>query len=92
MAERSPLFIGLIRPPKLLGLPIGYAMIWLFGSVLVILWVQDWPVIVVSAIAYPILWKASDWDPHFVDLVSTSLQETPATWNRKRHGGDSYAP
>lgn len=34
MAERSPLFLGLVRPPKLLGLPILYAMVWLFGSVL----------------------------------------------------------
>ena len=34
MAERSPLFLGLVRPPKLLGLPIMYAMVWLFGSVL----------------------------------------------------------
>jgi type IV secretory pathway VirB3-like protein len=34
VAERSPLFLGLVRPPKLLGLPIMYAMVWLFGSVL----------------------------------------------------------
>ena len=40
MSEQSPLFLGLIRPPKLLGLPIMYAMVWLFGSVLVFLWVD----------------------------------------------------
>ena len=40
MAERSPLFLGLVRPPKLLGLPIMYAMVWLFGSVLLFVWVQ----------------------------------------------------
>ena len=92
MAERSPLFLGLVRPPKLLGLPIMYAMVWLFGFVLVFLWVQSWPVIILAGLAYPALWKAADWDPAFLEVVVTSLQETPPTTNRRLHGGDSYAP
>jgi len=67
VAERAPLFLGLVRPPKLLGLPIMYAM-------------------------DPVLWKAADWDPRFIDVMMTSLQETPPTRNRSIHGGDSYAP
>ena len=90
--ERSRLFLGLVRPPKLLGLPIMYAMVWLFGSALVFLWVQSWPVAVLALAAYPALWKAADWDPHFLDVVVTVLQETPPTRNRAIHGGDSYAP
>ena len=42
MAEQSRLFLGLVRPPKLMGLPIMYAMAWLFGSVLLFVWVQSW--------------------------------------------------
>ena len=30
MADQSRVFIGLLRPPKLMGLPIMYAMVWLF--------------------------------------------------------------
>jgi len=41
MAEQSRVFISLLRPPKLLGLPIMYAMVWLFGSTLLFLWVQS---------------------------------------------------
>ena len=78
MAERSPLFLGLVRPPKLLGLPIMYAMVWLFGSVLLFVWVQHIAVLGVAALLYPVLW--------------TALQETPPTRNRSIHGGDSYAP
>jgi type IV secretion system protein VirB3 len=92
MAEQSRLFISIIRPPKLLGLPIMYAMIWLFGTVLLFVWFQHWLIIVVAGIAYPLLWKAADWDPAFIDVVVTTLQETPPTKNRKVHGGDSYAP
>ena len=91
MAEQSRLFLGLVRPPKLLGLPIMYAMVWLFGSVLIFLWVQHWVVAVIAVITYPVLWKAADWDPNFLDVVATTLQETPPTANRKIHGGDSYA-
>ena len=92
MAERSPLFLGLVRPPKLLGLPIMYAMVWLFGGVLLFVWLQHMIVLAISAILYPVLWKAADWDPRFIDVILTVLQETPHTPNRKRHGGDSYAP
>jgi type IV secretion system protein VirB3 len=92
VAEQSRLFLGLVRPPKLIGLPIMYAMVWLFGSVLVFLWVQHWAVAAAAAVAYPLLWKAADWDPNFLDVVATTLQETPLTRNRKIHGGDSYAP
>ena len=49
MAERSPLFLGLVRPPKLLGLPIMYAMVWLFGSVLLFVWMQHLAVLGLAA-------------------------------------------
>jgi type IV secretion system protein VirB3 len=92
MAEQVPLFKGLLRQPKLLGLPVMYAMVWLFGGVLVFLWTQHWVVAVLAVTAYPALRKAADWDPNFLDVVVTTLQETPPTTNRKIHDGDSYAP
>jgi hypothetical protein len=49
MADQSRVFIGLLRPPKLMGLPIMYAMVWLFGSTLLFLWVQSWVVAVRGA-------------------------------------------
>lgn len=92
MTERSRLFLGLVRPPKLFGLPILYAMVWLAGTVLLFVWIQSLIVLVVGALAYPALWLAADWDPHFLDLATTVTQETPRTRNRPLHGGDSYAP
>ena len=92
MAERSPLFLGLVRPPKLFGLPIMYAVVWLFGTVLLFVWIQRSLVLGIAAVLYPVLWKAADWDPRFIDVAMPALQETPPTRNRKIHGGDSYAP
>ncbi len=74
MATQTRLFLGLIRPPKLIGLPIMYAMVWLFGFVLLFLWVQSWPVIIIAALAYPALWKAADWDPAFLEVMVTALE------------------
>jgi|GEM_PF-237430 len=77
---------------NIMGLPIMYAMVWLFGSVLLFVWVQHIAVLAVAALLYPVLWKAADWDPRFIDVMMTALQETPPTRNRSIHGGDSYAP
>ncbi|RRH71075.1 type IV secretion system protein VirB3 [Falsigemmobacter faecalis] len=92
MPDPSPLFIGLLRPPRLLGLPILYAMSWLFGSVLLFLWVQSWVIAALALMIWPLLWKAADRDPNFLDVLAITLQETPPTRNRKHHDGDSYAP
>lgn len=92
MAEQTRLFIGLIRPPKLLGLPILYAVAWLFGSALLFLWVRHWAVGAAAILAYPALWKAADWDPHFLDVVATVLQHTPPTLPRALDGRTHYAP
>ena len=92
MAEQSRLFVALVQPPKLMGLPIMYSMVWLFGTVLLFVWVQHWILIPIGLAAYAALWKLADWDPCFLDVVATTLQETPPTKNRSIHGGDSYAP
>ncbi|MFQ1701894.1 type IV secretion system protein VirB3 [Loktanella agnita] len=92
MAEKSTLFQGLVRPSTLFGLPIMYAVVWMFGTALLFIWVQSFAVLGIGAALYPVLWKAADWDPRFIDVLMTVLQETPGTRNRKIHGGDSYAP
>ncbi len=51
MSDQSRVFIGLLRPPKLMGLPIMYAMVWLFGSTLLFLWVQSGVVAVFAGLA-----------------------------------------
>ena len=92
MAERSPVFLGLIRPPRLLGLPIFYAMLWILGTVLVLIWTQSLLTLVVAAVAYPALLLAAEWDPNFMEVVRVVTRHTRRTKNREVWGGDSYAP
>lgn len=74
MAEQSRLFLGLVRPPKLLGLPIMYAMVWLFGSVLIFVWLQHWAVAAIAAAAY--LSHPGSWYGFFLNSSGLSLSQS----------------
>ena len=92
MCARSTLFLGLVRPPQMLGLPILYAVLWIFGSVLALIWSQSLWAFALSALAYPALWLAAQWDPSFVEVIRVVSEHTRPTRNRKIWDGDSYAP
>ena len=92
MPARSTLFLGLVRPPQMIGLPILYAVLWIFGSVLALIWSQSLWAFALSAAAYPILWLASQWDPFFVEVIRVVAEKTRPTKNREIWGGDSYEP
>jgi len=92
MPARSTLFLGLVRPPQMIGLPILYAVLWIFGSVLALIWSQSLWAFALSAAAYPVLWLASQWDPFFVEVIRVVSEKTRPTKNREIWGGDSYEP
>lgn len=92
MQQRSPVFLGLIRPPRFLGLPLQYAVLWIFGTTLLMIWTQTPLILVLAAIVYPALWLAAEWDPNFIEVMRTVIRHTPPTKNRKIWEGDSYGP
>ncbi len=76
----------------MIGLPILYAVMWIFGSVLALIWSQSLWAFALSAAAYPILWIASQWDPFFIEVIRVVSEKTRPTKNREIWGGDSYEP
>jgi type IV secretion system protein VirB3 len=36
-----------------------YAVVWLFGAVLLFVWIQSFLVLGIAAVLYPVLWKAA---------------------------------
>lgn len=92
MVKRSLLFLGLIRPPRLMGLPMFYAVIWMAGSVLAFVWAESFWTLLLSALAYPAFWLAAEWDPHFFDVVTVVSRQTRRTRNKDLWGADSYEP
>ncbi|GFE67277.1 type IV secretion system protein VirB3 [Litoreibacter roseus] len=90
MAERSPLFLGLARPPKYLGLPVGYLVVLALGVVLPFIWTKSLIFFLIGMSAYPVLWFVADKEPHFFEILRVSYGSVRATRNRSLHGGDSY--
>lgn len=92
MVKRSLLFLGLIRPPRLMGLPMFYAVIWMAGTVIGFVWSESFWTIPIAVVLYVAFWIAAEWDPHFFDVASIVSRETRSTKNRDIWGGDSYEP
>ncbi|TGN68312.1 type IV secretion system protein VirB3 [Paracoccus liaowanqingii] len=92
MVKRSPLFLGLIRPARVMGLPMFYFVIWSMGSVLAFVWVQSFWTLTFTALTYPAFWLAAEWDPYFFDVVTVVSKKTRRTTNREQWGADSYEP
>ena len=72
MTERSPLFLGLARPPKYLGLPVGYLVVLAMGVVLPFIWTKSLVFFLIGIIAYPVLWFVADKEPHFFEVLRVS--------------------
>ncbi len=90
MGDRSTLFLGLARPPKFLGLPIGYLVALSLGVALPFLWTKSFIFLVIGALAYPILWFVADKEPNFFEVIRVSLGTVRGTKNRSLWGGDRF--
>ena len=90
MAEQSPLFLGLARPPKYLGLPVGYLVVLAIGTVLPFIWTSSLVFFLIGLFAYPILWFVADREPHFFEVLRVAYGAVRSTKNRAIHGGDSF--
>lgn len=90
MAKQTPLFLGLTRPPKYLGLPVGYLVVLGMGTVLPFIWTKSMVFFLIALVAYPILWFVADREPHFFEVLRVSYGSVRPTKNRALHEGDSF--
>lgn len=90
MTERTPLFLGLARPPKYLGLPVGYLVALTLAVVLPLIWTKSHVFPLLGLVAYPVLWMVADREPHFFELLRVSKGAVRPTRTRRLHGGDSF--
>lgn len=93
MAEqevRTPVFLGLAKPRKIMGLPMGYFMILALGTLLPWMYTKLYIIFLLPAIGYPVLFFVADKEPFFFELVRVAFGRFYRTPNRSFWGGDSY--
>ncbi|CAM4127745.1 type IV secretion system protein VirB3/type IV secretion system protein VirB4 [Palleronia aestuarii] len=88
--RETPLFLGLTKPPKIFGLPIGYFLSLVFASVIPFVLLDDMRWLLVLVVGYPPLWIVADRNPHLFQILNVTISKTPRTANHDENGGDRY--
>ena len=89
--RETPLFLGLTKPTKIFGLPIGYFIGLVFLSVIPFILLDNLRFLLIFVMGYPVLWLVADRNPNLFQILNVTLSRTPRTANRSENGGDRYA-
>ena len=88
----NPIFRGLTRPAKFMGLPIGYLVSMLMAALIPYIGLNEWKFLLILPVVWPVLWFVSDRQPHLFEILGTVYSAMPPTRNRRLYGGDRYVP
>lgn len=88
--KETPLFLGLTKPTKIFGLPIGYFISLIFLSVIPFILLDDMRFLLIFLAGYPPLWVVADRNPHLFGILNVTLSRTPRAANRAQNRGDRY--
>ena len=69
MLDRSPVFQGLARPPRYLGLPIGYLVVLLVVVGVCFVTTKSLWVLLAGVVIYLPLWFVADREPRFFEIL-----------------------
>lgn len=90
--ERSPFYIALTQGSRLLGLPYSFALPFMGGTVLPLIWSVSVWTIVWCGVVYAACRFAASRDEKMIDVFLRSQNAVPGTRSRKVFGGDSFGP
>lgn len=88
--HEAPLFLGLTRPPKIFGLPIGYFVSLMLAAVIPFVAANDWRFLLIAAAGYPMLWFIADRNPNLFEMAVVVFSRTPRVRGRAHFGGDAH--
>lgn len=90
--EVDTVYQGLLRPTKVLGLPVMAAAIWGITVFVIFLWSESFLTILFAIAVYPVLWGLTQWDQHFFDVIMITTKNFGVAPNKRLWGGYSYEP
>lgn len=90
--ERSPFYIAVNQGSRLFGLPYSFALPFLGGTVLPLIWSASIYTLIWCIVVYVLCRFAAEKDEKIVDVLRNGLSAVPGTRSRNLFGGDSYGP
>ena len=72
--ERDTIYMGLLRPAKLLGLPLMATVLWFVLGLLAFMWSESFWAFSLLGLTYPVLYALTQWDAQFFDVLSITTK------------------
>lgn len=89
----DPLFVGLTRPPMLLGVTYPFVVVnALFSYVMFILTAKPMYILVFAPLIHAIGFYICSKEPLFLDLIRVKSNKCSRCTNKHYHGANSYDP
>ena len=88
--ERTPFYVALTQSSKLFGLPYGFALPFMAGTVLPLIWSVSVLTVVWCVVVYGLCRWGAEKDEKIIDVMLTGLRSVPGTRSKKLFGGDSF--
>lgn len=88
--QTTPFYIALTQSSKLFGLPYSFALPFMGGTVIPLIWSVSVFTVVWCIFVYGLCRWGAEKDEKVVEVLLTGLRSVPGTRTQKMFGGDSY--
>jgi type IV secretory pathway VirB3-like protein len=88
--EQSELFLGLTRPARFMGLPMGFFIGLVVSGMVPFVAFASLKFLAIIPLGYGPMWLLADRNPNFFEFLTVVATMTPMTRRRSVNGGDLY--
>lgn len=86
----TPLFLGLTRPARVMGVPAAYFVMLVMATVIPFIAFNSLKYLLTGPVLYGPAWVLAERNPNFFEMFVVVMHRTPRTWRRRINGGDRY--
>lgn len=88
--ERTELFLGLTRPARFMGLPMGFFIGLIIAGMVPFVAFASLKFLAIIPLGYGPMWLLADRNPNVFEFLGVVATMTPMTRRRSVNGGDLY--
>jgi len=92
METRTPLFVGLTRPPMLFGIPFQWVVLSIMASFVLFMLTKAFASYLLYVALHMFGLALTRFEPNFMTILMVRLRKTPPVPNASYWGANSYEP